>query len=78
MRCWLADYVKELTGFPGGKHDDQVDSTTQFLEYVKTPVVGQGVIDYMKMMLEERDGTGKVRLKVPRGITHINTLSANT
>jgi predicted phage terminase large subunit-like protein len=28
---WLADYVAELTGFPGSKYDDQVDSTTQAL-----------------------------------------------
>jgi predicted phage terminase large subunit-like protein len=32
---WLADYVKELTGFPGSKYDDQVDSTTQALQYLK-------------------------------------------
>jgi hypothetical protein len=25
---WLDDYVRELTGFPGTKFDDQVDSTT--------------------------------------------------
>jgi phage terminase large subunit-like protein len=25
--AWLADYVTELTGFPGAKFDDQVDST---------------------------------------------------
>jgi predicted phage terminase large subunit-like protein len=29
---WLAEYLKELMAFPGGKHDDQVDSTTQALE----------------------------------------------
>jgi len=26
---WLGEYVVELVGFPGTKHDDQVDSTTQ-------------------------------------------------
>ncbi len=31
---WLADYVHELTSFPGARHDDQVDSTTQFLDYI--------------------------------------------
>jgi predicted phage terminase large subunit-like protein len=31
---WLADYVRELTTFPGTKHDDQVDSTTQALDYM--------------------------------------------
>ena len=33
---WLADYLKELLGFPGTKHDDQVDSTTQYLGWTKT------------------------------------------
>jgi predicted phage terminase large subunit-like protein len=28
---WLADYLAELTAFPAGRHDDQVDSTAQFL-----------------------------------------------
>jgi predicted phage terminase large subunit-like protein len=32
---WLEEYVKELTGFPGTKFDDQVDSTTQALEYLQ-------------------------------------------
>jgi predicted phage terminase large subunit-like protein len=31
---WLAEYVRELTTFPGGKFDDQVDSTTQALDYL--------------------------------------------
>jgi predicted phage terminase large subunit-like protein len=34
---WLADYVTELTGFPGTKYDDQVDSTTQALSYLNLP-----------------------------------------
>jgi predicted phage terminase large subunit-like protein len=29
---WLDDYVREITGFPGSKHDDQVDSTSQALD----------------------------------------------
>jgi predicted phage terminase large subunit-like protein len=32
---WLAEYVRELTAFPGTKYDDQVDSTTQALEHLK-------------------------------------------
>ncbi len=31
---WLETYIKELTSFPGLKHDDQVDSTTQALDYL--------------------------------------------
>jgi predicted phage terminase large subunit-like protein len=32
---WLADYERELLGFPSAKYDDQVDSTTQFLEWAQ-------------------------------------------
>jgi predicted phage terminase large subunit-like protein len=32
---WLADYLKELMGFPGSKYDDQVDSTTQALLFLR-------------------------------------------
>jgi predicted phage terminase large subunit-like protein len=31
---WLEEYVRELTGFPGSKYDDQVDSTSQALEFL--------------------------------------------
>jgi predicted phage terminase large subunit-like protein len=32
---WLDEYIGELTAFPGSKYDDQVDSTSQALEYMK-------------------------------------------
>jgi len=32
---WLAEYLHELTVFPNGKHDDQVDSTAQMLDWFK-------------------------------------------
>jgi len=32
---WLTEYVRELTSFPGSKYDDQVDSTTQALDYLQ-------------------------------------------
>ena len=31
--AWLAAYETELLGFPNARHDDQVDSTTQFLAW---------------------------------------------
>ncbi len=37
---WLADYVRELTTFPGSKFDDQVDSTTQALEFLSGKQAG--------------------------------------
>ena len=33
---WLDEYVRELTSFPGSKYDDQVDSTTQGLDHLKS------------------------------------------
>ena len=31
---WLAPYISELLAFPHGRHDDQVDSTSQALDYL--------------------------------------------
>jgi predicted phage terminase large subunit-like protein len=33
---WLEEYRRELTAFPGSKFDDQVDSTTQALDYLSS------------------------------------------
>lgn len=32
---WVRDYLIELTTFPVGRHDDQVDSTSQFLNWYR-------------------------------------------
>jgi hypothetical protein len=34
---WLAEYLHELTVFPNGKHDEQADSTGQFLDWYENP-----------------------------------------
>jgi hypothetical protein len=34
--------------FPNGKHDDQADSTSQFLDWFKTPFAGQGIYEYYR------------------------------
>jgi predicted phage terminase large subunit-like protein len=48
--AWLAEYLHELTSFPRGKYDDQVDSTSQALDWFKqrclTPVCG--IMEYYK------------------------------
>jgi len=43
--AWLAEYLHELTAFTKGKHDDQVDSTTQLLDWFKR--AGQEPQDWM-------------------------------
>jgi predicted phage terminase large subunit-like protein len=35
MAEWLDCYLHELTMFPAGKHDDQVNSTVQALRWIK-------------------------------------------
>jgi hypothetical protein len=39
-------------GFPKGKHDDQVDSTEQFLDRFKTPMVGWGIYEFYRQKAE--------------------------
>src|SRR6516165_5813001 len=43
--AWLAEYLHELTVFPKGRHDDQVDSTAQMLDWFKRG--GQEPQDWM-------------------------------
>jgi hypothetical protein len=35
-----------MTVFPKGKHDDQVDSTAQFLDWFKRPFPNQGYYEW--------------------------------
>src|SRR5215470_7441097 len=50
---WLAEYLHELTVFPKGKHDDQVDSTAQFLDWFKRPFPSQGIYEYYRQMAQK-------------------------
>ncbi len=34
---WLQDFQTEVLQFPHGRHDDQVDSLSQFLAWVSRP-----------------------------------------
>jgi predicted phage terminase large subunit-like protein len=34
---WLDSFLLEILGFPQGRHDDQVDSLSQFLKWASTP-----------------------------------------
>jgi predicted phage terminase large subunit-like protein len=39
--AWLTDYEMEMLQFPNASHDDQVDSTTQFLNWMKLSAATQ-------------------------------------
>jgi hypothetical protein len=43
--AWLAEYFHEITVFPKGKHDDQLDSTAQFLDWFKKPMPQWGIYE---------------------------------
>jgi predicted phage terminase large subunit-like protein len=50
---WLAEYLHEMTVFPKGKHDDQVDSTAQFLDWFKKPMPNWGIYEFARQKAEE-------------------------
>lgn len=52
---WLFDYIEELSAFPNAKHDDQVDSTTQALSYMRGPVEPEEAIVIYDTMEEVKE-----------------------
>ena len=79
---WLAEYLNEMTVFPNGRHDDQVDSTAQMLDWFKDgdgPTTHRGIFEYYRQLAEEiRRGQmpgPMVRLRAPRGISHVQLFS---
>lgn len=47
---WLAEYLHELTTFPNAKYDDQADSTSQALSWIKQ-VQEPGIITYYRQQV---------------------------
>jgi predicted phage terminase large subunit-like protein len=82
---WLAAYLHELTSFPNGRHDDQVDSTAQMLDWFKRgsgPSSNAGIFElYRKRAAELHRGEAgerrTVRLRVPPGVGRMNMLHLN-
>ena len=82
---WLAPYLHELTIFPHGKHDDQVDSTAQLLDWYKQgsgPSSNAGIFELYRMQAEQARGQQtardrRVRLRVPPGVGRMNLLHLN-
>lgn len=49
---WLAPYMHELATFPNGKFDDQVDSTSQALDWVRSgDRYCYGLLEYHKQVI---------------------------
>jgi hypothetical protein len=71
-----------MTVFPNGRHDDQVDSTAQMLDWFKEgggPSSNAGIFELTRQRAEELRGgqvSGPpVRLRAPRGVSHVQLLS---
>ena len=58
---WLAEYLHELSVFPNGKHDDQADSTAQFLDWCKKRGPNDGYYEWLRMEAERFTNPGKDR-----------------
>ena len=53
-----------VDGLPKGKHDDQADSTAQFLDWYKKPGPNDGYFQWLRMEAEAIRGPQKVRKRV--------------
>ena len=53
---WLPEYLHELAAFPKGKHDDQLDSTAQMLDWFKR--AGQEPQDWMWIQYKRAQARG--------------------
>src|ERR1700741_952243 len=81
--AWLAQYLHELTVFPHGKRDDQVESTPQMLDWYKQasgPTTDRGVFELHPQLAEEARGQHAaparlVRLRAPRGVMHLRPIA---
>jgi predicted phage terminase large subunit-like protein len=72
---WLPAYTHELTTFPRSKYDDQVDSTSQELGWLKAPMSHFGIFElYRRQALALTEPqTVLVRLLAPGNISHVYT-----
>jgi predicted phage terminase large subunit-like protein len=46
---WLGEYLHEMTSFPKGRFDDQCDSTSQALDWIKTGSKYEGLFKYLEL-----------------------------
>lgn len=67
---WLGEFIHELTSFPNGKFDDQTDSTSQALDWLKQHTMGDelGFIKYLRQEAE------KLGLSIPSPAVEIETV----
>ena len=79
---WLAQYLHEMTVFPNGRHDDQVDATAQLLDWFKAgsgPRSNTGIFELYRQRAEAlrraQTPADLVRLCAPVGVSRVQLLS---
>jgi len=73
---WLAEYLFEMMTFPNSKHDDQVDSTSQALAWMKHRVAGWGLLEYTRLEAAKLiSGGAMIRLLAPAGVSNVYTIT---
>ncbi|MBP6013447.1 MAG: phage terminase large subunit [Alphaproteobacteria bacterium] len=74
---WVDEYIRELCAFPNTHYADQVDSTSQFLAWVREPGTSsaRGWIEYFRGRVEQNDAAQgfTVRLRAPEGVHEVTT-----
>ena len=75
---WLDDYIHELTVYPQGRHDDQVDSTSQAFAWSKQRMKSWGIYELYRREYELAHGLREpimVKVRANNGSTHVQTMS---
>jgi predicted phage terminase large subunit-like protein len=70
---WEDDFINELCGYPAAKHDDQVDSTSQALIWLRERMTTPGIIEYYRQEAEKKIAFAEhrtVHLRAPAGVSH--------
>lgn len=70
---WLDAFEDEICGFPAVRHDDQVDSLSQALDWIREHGATPGIIEYYRqeaLALRAAQEDRTVHLRAPEGISH--------
>lgn len=64
---WVADYESELLGFPTAKYDDQVDATSQYLNWARQRQ-GRGTVKLQGISISSSSNNNKVVAEIEDAI----------
>lgn len=73
---WRDEYLMELCGFPAAKHDDQVDSTSQALHWIREQGSPGGIYEFFRQEFEAKRARTEdrtIQLRAPHGLSHVYT-----